>query len=69
MTPFAQVLDMELSDLIFALLGVGLGLVPSILSMPSFLSFGMGIFPLYNYRLEVLALSFTFQELTAKRVL
>jgi hypothetical protein len=48
----AQVPDMELQDLMFALLDFGVHLVPSLLSMPLFLSLGKGMFILCHCILE-----------------
>jgi hypothetical protein len=53
--------DMELQALVFALLDFGLALVPSLLSMPPSLPFGMEMFTLCHCIVEAynLVLDFT----------
>jgi hypothetical protein len=52
--------DMELQDLMFSLLGLGLFLVQSLVSMHLFLPFGMEVFALCHCMLEVFKLFFDF---------
>jgi hypothetical protein len=53
MIPHAWKLNMELQDLVFALLSFSLAFVPFLLSMPRFFSFEMRMFPLFHSILKV----------------
>lgn len=59
----ALILNVELQDLLFALLGFGLALVQYFSTLPPFLPFGMVLTILLYYVLEVSNLLCGFQEL------
>lgn len=59
----ALILNVELQDLLFALLGFGLALVQYFSALPPFFPFGMVLTILFYYVLEVSNLLFGFQEL------
>jgi hypothetical protein len=48
-----QSLVIKIQDLVFVLLGFGLALLPSLLSIPLFFPFGMGMLALYHCMLEL----------------
>lgn len=59
----ALILNVELQDLVFALLGFGLALVQYFSTLPPFFPSGTVLTILFYYMLEVSNLLFGFQEL------